>query len=78
MCLSLDISTRGGELIRADLLKYPVQKNRPDVAVRLFNPTPPVYIARSGLRAADKRAEPTHMAMYQAASNEYKLASGQS
>lgn len=75
--LSLDISARGGELIRADLLKYPVQKNRPDVAVRLFNATPPVYIARSGLRAADKRAEPTHMAMYQAASNEYKLASGQ-
>lgn len=76
--LSLDISARGGELIRADLLKYPVEKNRPDIAVRLFNPTPPVYIARSGLRAADQRAEPTHMAMYQAAANEYKLASGQS
>jgi YidC/Oxa1 family membrane protein insertase len=76
--LSLDISTRGGELIRADLLKYPVEKNRPDVAVRLFNPTPPIFIARSGLRAADKRAEPTHLATYQAASNEYQLAAGQS
>ena len=75
--LSMDISTRGGELIRADLLKYPVEKNRPDVAVRLFNSSPPVYVARSGLRAADQRAEPTHQAMYQSAANEYTLAAGQ-
>jgi YidC/Oxa1 family membrane protein insertase len=75
--LSMDISTRGGELIRADLLKYPVQKNRPDLAVRLFSPTPPLYVARSGLRAADQRAEPTHQATYQSATNEYILAAGQ-
>lgn len=75
--LSMDISTRGGELIRADLLKYPVQKNRPDVPVRLFSPTPPMFVARSGLRAADKRAEPTHQATYQAASSDYKLEAGQ-
>ena len=75
--LSMDISTRGGELIRADLLKYPVEKNRPDVKVRLFSPNPPLYVARSGLRAADQRAEPTHTAQYQAAATEYKLAAGQ-
>ncbi|HEY0684444.1 MAG TPA: membrane protein insertase YidC [Steroidobacter sp.] len=75
--LSLDISTRGGELIRADLLKYPLQKNRPDVPVRLFNPQPPLYVARSGLRAADGRAEPTHQAIFQSAANEYTLAAGQ-
>lgn len=75
--LSIDISTRGGELVRADLLKYPVQKNRPDVPVRLFTPNPPLYVARSGLRAADNRAEPTHQATYRAASNEYKLEAGQ-
>ena len=75
--LSLDISTRGGELIRADLLKYPVKKDQPNVPVRLFNPTPPLYVARSGLRAADQRAEPTHQATYQSASNEYTLAAGQ-
>lgn len=75
--LSMDISTRGGELARADLLKYPVEKNRPDVAVRLFNPTPPLYVARSGLRAADQRAEPTHQVTYQSAANEYTLAAGQ-
>ncbi|HEY0939014.1 MAG TPA: membrane protein insertase YidC [Steroidobacter sp.] len=75
--LSMDISTRGGELIRADLLKYPVEKNRPELPVRLFNPTPPIYVARSGLRAADQRAEPTHQVTYQSAANEYTLAAGQ-
>lgn len=75
--LSLDISTRGGELLRADLPKYPVEKNRPDVPVRLFSPTPPIYVARSGLRAADGRAEPTHQAIFKSASNEYTLAAGQ-
>jgi YidC/Oxa1 family membrane protein insertase len=74
--LSMDISTRGGELIRADLLKYPVEKNRPDLAVRLFSSTPPMFVARSGLRAADQRAEPTHQATYQSAANEYTLAAG--
>jgi YidC/Oxa1 family membrane protein insertase len=75
--LSMDISTRGGELIRADLLKYPVEKNRPDLPVRLFNPTPPIYVARSGLRAADQRAEPTHQVTYQTPAMEYTLAAGQ-
>ena len=74
--LSMDISTRGGELIRADLLKYPVEKNRPDVPVRLFTSKPPIFVARSGLRAADKRAEPTHQAIFQTAANEYTLAAG--
>ncbi|GFE78329.1 membrane protein insertase YidC [Steroidobacter agaridevorans] len=74
--LSMDISTRGGELIRADLLKYPVEKNRPDVPVRLFTPKPPIFVARSGLRAGDKRAEPTHQAIFQTAANEYTLAAG--
>jgi YidC/Oxa1 family membrane protein insertase len=75
--LSMDISTRGGELIHADLLKYPVEKNRPDVPVRLFNPTPPLFTARSGLRAADKRAEPTHLAQFQSAANAYQLKAGE-
>jgi YidC/Oxa1 family membrane protein insertase len=74
--LSMDISTRGGELLRADLLKYPLEKNRPDVPVRLFTPTAPIYVARSGLRATDKR-EPTHLAIFQSAANEYQLKPGQ-
>jgi len=76
--LSMDISTRGGDLIRADLLKYPLVKNQPDKPVRLFSPTDPLYIARSGLRAADQRPEPTHQVLYQSASMEYRLFAGAS
>ena len=58
--------------------KYPMVKNQPDVPVRLFNPTPSgSIVARSGLRAADKRAEPTHLAMFQSAANEYQLKPGE-
>jgi YidC/Oxa1 family membrane protein insertase len=75
--LSMDISTRGGELVRADLLKYPLVKNRPDVPVRLFSPTPPVYVARSGLRAADNVPQPNHLATFRSAANEYSLKAGE-
>ena len=74
--LSLDISTRGGDLVRADLLKYPLVKNRPDVPVRLFNPTPPLYVARSGLRAADNRPEPNHLATFRSDASDYRLKAG--
>lgn len=76
--LSIDISSRGGDLIRADLLEYPLVKNQPDVPVRLFNPTDPLYIARSGLRVADQRPEPTHQVLFQSAASEYRLAAGES
>lgn len=76
--LSMDISMQGGTLVRADLLKYPKEKNRPDVPVRLFSPADPVYVARSGLRAAGDRAEPTHLARFKSAQNEYRLAAGAS
>jgi YidC/Oxa1 family membrane protein insertase len=75
--LSMDISTRGGELVRADLLKYPLAKNRPDDPVRLFSPTPPVYVARSGLRAADNVPQPNHLATFRSEANEYRLKAGE-
>jgi len=75
--LSVDISTRGGELSRADLLKYALVKNRPEVPVRLFSTQPPIYVAQSGLLAADKRPEPTHRAIFQAAANDYQLKAGE-
>ncbi len=75
--LSMDISTRGGEFVRADLLRYPLVKNRPDVPVRLFNSTPPVYVARSGLRAADNKPEPNHQAIFRSESSDYRLKAGE-
>jgi YidC/Oxa1 family membrane protein insertase len=77
--LDLTLSTQGGEFQTADLLKYPLVKNNPDVPVRLFNSQPGdgLFLARSGLRAADGRSEPTHLAIFQAAATEYRLEDGQ-
>ena len=55
--LDMEISTRGGELLRADLLKYPKVKGQSE-PVRMFN-TDNLFVARSGLRAADREQEPT-------------------
>ena len=35
--LDLDLNLAGGELVRADLLKYPREKDDPNTPVRLFN-----------------------------------------
>jgi YidC/Oxa1 family membrane protein insertase len=72
--LDLQISTRGGELQRADLLKYPQVKGEA-APVRLFN-TDKLFVARSGLRVADQQQEPTHLAMFTAQAQEYRLQDG--
>ncbi|MDY0066256.1 MAG: membrane protein insertase YidC [Steroidobacteraceae bacterium] len=76
--LSMDISSRGGSLVRAELLKYPKEKNRPEDPVQLFTPSGPGYfVARSGLRAAEGRAQPTHLEPFQSESTEFRLEPGQ-
>ncbi len=76
--LDIKVSTQGGELQTADLLKYPRVKNRPDEPVRLLNDTgSTLFLARSGLRAAGGRAEPNHLAIFQAAAPEFRLEDGQ-
>ncbi len=76
--LDLQISTRGGELQRAELLKYPKAKNQPDIPVRLFDSQgAALFVARSGLRVADQRAEPTHLAMFETAATSYTLKDGE-
>jgi len=73
----IDISNVGGELVRADLIKYPHSKKDPS-PVRLFDPTLQTYFAaRSGLRAAGERSAPTHQASFASDAQEYKLADGQ-
>lgn len=75
--LDLDISLQGGNVVRADLLKYPQDKKPGSPPVRLLDTGEARYnVARSGLRAADGRAEPTHLAMLTAEADEYRMASG--
>lgn len=75
--LSLDISTRGGELVRADLPDYPRVKTQPDVPVRLFDNSPPgIFVARSGLRTLGRDTEPTHQAIFESSATQFTLAEG--
>ena len=47
----MDISTRGGELVRADLIKYPLVKNRPDVPVLVITAFGSLDTAVAAIRA---------------------------
>jgi YidC/Oxa1 family membrane protein insertase len=77
--LDVDISLAGGELSRADLPRYPLQKDQPDVPVRLLNrdSADSLYVLQSGLEGAGGASAPTHQAMYTAQVSDVRLQSGQ-
>ena len=76
--LDLDVSLQGGDLLRADLVKYPKDKQAGSPPVRLLSTDEARFgIVRSGLRAADGRAEPTHLVAYTAPRSEFRLAQGE-
>jgi YidC/Oxa1 family membrane protein insertase len=77
--IDMDISLRGGEMLRADLLQYPRDKKPGSAAVRLLSTDDLTYsVIRSGLRVADGRPEPTHLADFTATASEFRLAPGAS
>jgi YidC/Oxa1 family membrane protein insertase len=76
--LDLGLNTRGGDLQRSDLLKYPVRKDRPEDLVRLLDPAgPDLFVFRTGLRAAGGASEPNHQVIWTAGEAEYRLADGE-
>ncbi|HWJ04780.1 MAG TPA: membrane protein insertase YidC [Steroidobacteraceae bacterium] len=76
--LDVDVSLQGGDLLRADLTQYPKDKKPGSPAVRLLTTDDATFsVVRSGLRAADGRAEPTHLATYTTPRTEYRLAQGE-
>ena len=76
--LDVLIDSRGADLVRADLLHYPVDKRSPDTLVRLLeNRGENRWVFQSGLRSAGGGSEPNHLATFRSASNEYSLAPGQ-
>ena len=76
--LDLDISLRGGDVLRADLPKYPKDKQPGSPPVRLLTTDDATYsVTRSGLRAADGRADPTHLAMFASGASEYRMTGNQ-
>lgn len=75
--LDLDISLRGGALVRAELPKYPQVKGQ-DARVRLLNDgRERFYAIQTGLTDADGGAHPTHLATFETAQSSFALADGQ-
>jgi len=77
--LDIDISSKGATLVRADLTAYPLNKDNPDVPVRILNSdNGEHYHLRSGLRSAAQpaAAEATHLADFVARADEFVLADG--
>ena len=77
--LDLDLNLAGGELIRADLPKYPREKDDPTTPVRLFNTDTKdsQFLFQSGLTSGETgRAEPNHKAEFSATASEYRMAEG--
>ncbi len=83
--LDLEIGTRGGDLLRADLLAYPVAWDQPDIPFRLFDDSEHLYIAQSGLvhdrtrtqETEPRRLAPSHHDLFRAERQEYRLQEGQ-
>ena len=75
--LDLDISLRGGEIDRAELPKYPLHKDTPNVPVRLESSDPAApYLLQTGLAGKPGEAAPSHLAMLTAAQSSYTLVPG--
>lgn len=75
--LDLEISTRGGTLVQADLLQYPRVKGEA-TPVRLENDDGPLslYELESGLAGPGSGPYPTHLALLSSAQDRYTLDGG--
>jgi YidC/Oxa1 family membrane protein insertase len=72
--LDLIIDGRGGDLVRADILKYPVDKANPDIPIRLLDYSPESrWVYQSGFRSAQGGDEPNHLASFSSAADTYTL-----
>jgi YidC/Oxa1 family membrane protein insertase len=73
--LDVVINLKGGELDQADLLKYPLRKDAPNIPVRLLSREPPasLYLLQTGLIGGAGEAAPTHLATWNSAEKNFAL-----
>ena len=72
--LRLTIDTRGGSIVRADLLKYPQQVKNDTTPVRLLSDDPDrLFLAQDGLVGANGSAAPDHFATFASGAPSYSL-----
>jgi YidC/Oxa1 family membrane protein insertase len=70
----VEISTKGGTLQKAVLLKYPVAKDTPDTLVELLSTRPDtIGLIESGLRATTGGVEATHLTQLESRQTAYEL-----
>ena len=76
--LDIIINLKGGELDQADLPKYPLRKDAPNIPVRLLSREPPasLYLLQTGLVGGAGEAAPTHLATWNSADKSFVLAEG--
>jgi YidC/Oxa1 family membrane protein insertase len=76
--LDVVISLQGGDLVRADLRNYPVDKHQPDNVVRLLDYEPATrWVFQTGILRPEGQPAPNHRATFRSASQEYSLADGE-
>ncbi len=72
--LDIEISTEGGTLQAAALLKYPVAKDQPDTLVQLLSTDADNFgLIQTGLRIVGEGDEPNHRARFTSTSTSYNL-----
>ncbi|HEY5666425.1 MAG TPA: membrane protein insertase YidC, partial [Gammaproteobacteria bacterium] len=76
--LDLVIDLNGGDLVRADITRYPVDKANPDIPMRLLDYDPArFWVFQTGLIGREGAAAPTHEQTFSADQDNYALADGQ-
>ena len=77
--LDLLIDLNGGDLVRSDLLFYPVNKDDPDNLIRLLDPSPENrWVYQTGFRGIDQNIpEPNHLSSYTSSNTTYELLPGE-
>jgi YidC/Oxa1 family membrane protein insertase len=74
----LRIDTRGGTIVDAKLVQYPVAVDQPDVKYHLLSQRPfDYFIVQSGLLGQDAARTPTHEAVFSASSSRFEMAADQ-
>jgi YidC/Oxa1 family membrane protein insertase len=75
--LDLAIDLNGGDIVRADLREYPIDKASPDIPVRLLDyATDNRWVFQSGLVSRPNAPAPTHEQAFAADRESYVLAEG--
>ena len=75
--LDIAIDLNGGDLVRADISRYPVDKESPDIPIRLLDYDPDAYwVFQTGLIGPEGSAAPTHEQTFTADTDSYRLADG--